>query len=68
VSSPTAPAIATAAPSRAAAAAWLAPLPPGSMRRPCDSSVWPGSGNSSSAKIRSALSEPKTMIIRRFWP
>ena len=62
-SSPTAPIICTAAPSRAAATAWLAPLPPGCTVSRSAISVWPGIGMRSSRKIRSALMDPNTTII-----
>ena len=62
-SCPTAPASITDAPSRAAATAWLAPLPPGSIRTCGPSSVSPARGMAGKAKIRSRLMEPNTTII-----
>ena len=64
-SRPTAPAMMTRAPSRAAATAWLAPLPPGSMRVVGPRTVSPGAGMCGRAKMRSRLMEPKTTIMRR---
>ncbi len=46
-SSPTAPRKATRAPARAAATAWLAPLPPGTWRKSVPVTVSPPPGTSS---------------------
>lgn len=46
-SSPTAPRKATSAPARAAAMAWLAPLPPGIVPNVCPVTVSPGAGAAS---------------------
>ena len=53
----------TAAPSRAAATAWFAPLPPGSIRIDGPSTVSPATGMRGTGKIRSRLIEPNTMIM-----
>ena len=61
-SRPTRPTMATFAPSRTAATAWLAPLPPGTERYPVPSTVSPGRGRAGRANTRSMLIEPKTRI------
>ena len=61
-SAPTWPTIARAAPSRAAAHAWLAPLPPAKRANPCPVSVSPALGKSGHVHTRSALSDPTTTI------
>jgi len=58
----TAPTVCTAAPSRRAATAWFAPLPPGCMEKPLASRVCPGAGSSSITKTKSRLIEPKTTM------
>ena len=46
-SSPRQLTIATRAPSRAAATAWFAPLPPNPIANPVPTTVWPASGRTS---------------------
>src|SRR3984885_881820 len=64
-SSPTRPIIVTAAPGRAAAPAWLAPLPPGTSRTSWAEIVSPGRGSRAQRTTRSALIEPTTAIRAR---
>ncbi|CAM5442326.1 hypothetical protein SCYAM73S_03701 [Streptomyces cyaneofuscatus] len=59
-SSPTRASSAVRAPNRAAATAWLAPLPPGWTARSEPSTVSPGAGRRSTPITRSALAEPTT--------
>ena len=59
-SSPTAPAIATRTPPRAAATAWLAPLPPHEVASSEARSVSPGSGSRSTDTTTSSLTDPTT--------
>ena len=65
-SSPTRPTIATVAPQRAAATAWLAPLPPGSSSSDAPPTVSPGPGRRSTRTTWSALIEPTTTT--KGWP
>src|SRR5688572_13071923 len=62
-SSPTAPTKRTCAPSRAAATAWFAPLPPGTYSRSALVSVSPGRGSFSTRATRSRLIEPTTATL-----
>src|ERR1700677_2897372 len=64
-SSPTRPIIVTSAPNRAAATAWLAPLPPGTSRTSRAEIVSPGRGSRAQRSTRSALIEPTTAIRGR---
>src|SRR5699024_2196721 len=59
---PTAPTNATWPPRRAAATAWFAPLPPGSIRPPLPCSVSPGRGWRRTWARRSTFTEPTTTI------
>ena len=59
-SCPTAPSIATRAPWRAAATAWLAPLPPPSVSKPLPVSVSPGAGRRGVRMRRSMFRLPTT--------
>ena len=59
-SPPTAPSIVTCAPTRAAATAWLALLPPFCWMKRLPSTVSPGPGSSVTPTIRSTLMEPAT--------
>src|SRR5699024_11201847 len=59
---PTAPTIATRAPRRAAATAWFAPLPPGSICPPVPCRVSPGAGWRRTCARRSTFTEPTTTI------
>ena len=59
-SCPTAPSIATRAPWRAAATAWLAPLPPPSVSKPLPVSVSPGAGRRGVRMRRSMFGLPTT--------
>src|SRR5690606_329573 len=59
-SSPTRASRAVRAPSRAAATAWLAPLPPGWTARSEPSTVSPAAGRRSTPITRSALADPTT--------
>src|SRR5690606_23632642 len=59
-SSPTRPARLTWAPSRAAATAWFAPLPPGWLACPCPRTVSPGRGCRATLTTRSMLKLPTT--------
>jgi hypothetical protein len=62
LSAPTWPIIATRPPSRAEAAAWLPPLPPGYTSKRWPISVSPGHGNRGTCTTRSALRLPTTTI------
>src|SRR5581483_9793567 len=59
-SSPTRPSRRTCAPRRAAATAWLAPLPPPPVRRSRPETVSPGVGRRGTKTTRSVLMEPTT--------
>ena len=59
---PTAPISRVAPPARAAAKAWLAPLPPGAVLKRSPGTVSPGRGRRATVAIRSRLTEPMTMI------
>src|SRR5690242_15446922 len=59
-SSPTAPTMATEAPNRAAATAWLPPLPPPCLPNVPPVTVSPGEGRRSTATTRSVLIDPTT--------
>ncbi len=59
-SSPTQPIIRTSAPSRRAATAWLAPLPPRFTRSVPAETVSPTRGRRGSATVKSTLAEPIT--------
>ena len=59
-SSPTAATSVTSAPARAAATAWLPPLPPGSVRTADASTVSPGPGSAATSNTRSELTLPTT--------
>ena len=61
-SRPTQPAMPTRAPSLAAATAWLAPLPPGAVKKPPPMIVWPRSGKRSQRATRSMFRLPITRI------
>src|ERR1700733_1342978 len=52
----------TVAPSRAAATAWLAPLPPGKRSNTASVTVSPGRGNRSQRATWSTFAEPTTVI------
>src|SRR5262245_9077985 len=58
---PTEPTIRTRAPSRAAATAWFAPLPPGMRSSVAPLSVSPGRGSRSTFATRSRLIDPTTV-------
>jgi hypothetical protein len=60
-SAPTAPVMRTLAPSRAAATAWFAPLPPGNRSSVAPLSVSPGLGSRSTFATRSRLIDPTTL-------
>ncbi len=60
-SAPTAPSIRTRAPARAAATAWLSPLPPGTVSKPWPATVSPGRGKRSTPTTRSMLRLPSTV-------
>src|SRR3954451_6981258 len=60
-SSPTAPTIRTWAPSRDAATAWFAPLPPGKRSKLASVTVSPGCGKRSQRATRSRLMLPTTV-------
>src|SRR5438132_6558663 len=61
---PTRPAIATGAPRRLIATAWLAPFPPGtSLREPAPSSVSPNAGIRGTRTTWSMLRLPTTRIL-----
>ena len=62
-SAPVAPIINVAAPIRAAATAWLAPLPPGKCARRRATTVSPGCGNLSTKATTSWLIEPSTQTL-----
>jgi len=64
-SPPTAPTIVTLAPSRAAATAALAPLPPPCWEKRPPETVSPGAGSRSPTTTRSVLIEPTTMTRGR---
>ena len=67
-SSPTQPIIAVRAPRRAAATAWFAPLPPGTVENPPPSSVSPGTGRRGARTTRSMFRLPTTttsLMVRR---
>ena len=53
----------TSAPSRAAASAWFAPLPPGTRSKVAPVSVSPGRGSRSQRATRSRLIDPTTAIL-----
>ena len=59
-SCPRQPCISTRAPARAAATAWLAPLPPGNCANLPPETVSPGAGRRSTYTTRSVLMLPKT--------
>ena len=61
-SAPVRPHMRTAAPQRAAATAWLAPLPPGCTANDRASTVWPARGNAATRMTRSTTREPTTWI------
>ena len=63
-SSPTQPNIVTSAPRRAAATAWLAPLPPGRSLRSLALTVSPGRGMRAESAVMSMLMLPITAIFR----
>ena len=65
-SSPTQPAMRTAAPSLAAATAWLAPFPPGVNRAAEPSTVAPGSGSRGTVTEISMFRLPRTVTRGRF--
>src|ERR1700744_4108553 len=60
-SGPRQPAIRTSAPSRAAATAWLPPLPPGANRAAVPSTVAPGPGSSGTVTEMSMFMLPSTV-------
>src|SRR5690606_30448909 len=60
---PTAPTITTWARSRAAATAWFAPFPPGSICPPVPWRVSPGAGCRCTCARRSTFTEPTTTIV-----
>ena len=60
-SSPTQPAISTSPPSRAAATAWLAPLPPGAKAAAPPSTVAPGAGSRGTVTEMSMFRLPSTV-------
>ena len=64
-SSPTAPTKSSRRPSRAAATAWLPPLPPWCCANRPPMTVSPGPGSCSVVTTRSTLTEPTTMTRRR---
>jgi len=64
-SSPTQPAIRTSAPSRAAATAWLAPLPPGVNRAAEPTTVAPGPGSRGTVTEMSMFRLPSTVTRGR---
>ena len=57
---PTAPTIVVRAPARAAATAWLAPLPPRTDVKRVPKTVSPGRGSGEAAAVRSTLMLPTT--------
>jgi hypothetical protein len=59
-SSPAQPTIAVRAPRRAAATAWLAPFPPGTVENPLPATVSPGKGSRATRATRSMLRLPTT--------
>src|SRR6185437_7100925 len=61
-SPPTAATISTLAPHRAAATAWLAPLPPNPMSKPVPNTVSPPLGTTSLMNCRSVLALPTTTM------
>src|SRR5439155_12108828 len=60
-SSPTLPPNVTLAPSRAAATAWFAPLPPGYLSKVAPVTVSPGRGKRSQRTTKSRFTEPTTV-------
>src|SRR5215204_2115959 len=64
-SSPTLPNMATSAPRRAAATAWLAPLPPGKRESWAPVTVSPGSGRRLTLRTKSWLIEPTTNTLAK---
>src|SRR5260221_12832128 len=62
-SAPRAPTKLTRAPARAAATAWLAPLPPAARTNPPPRTVSPGSGKRSQATPRSVFELPTTTML-----
>ena len=72
-SAPTAPTKRVRAPARAAATAWLSPLPPGPSARPDDSNVCPATGSAATSRTRSRLALPSTVtplppgMAERYW-
>src|SRR5919106_3343480 len=60
---PTQPTKVTSAPSRAAATAWLAPLPPGMRSKVASVTVSPGCGSRSQRATRSRLTLPTTVRL-----
>ena len=62
-SAPTRPTIRTEAPSRAAATAWLPPLPPWMVSSRSPSTVSPGLGSSRTRTTRSMLMLPSTATV-----
>src|SRR5207248_2935847 len=58
---PTAPTSRTRAPSRAAATAWFAPLPPGKRSKALPARVSPGRGSRATRATRSRLIDPTTV-------
>src|SRR4029079_5945537 len=62
-SDPTQPTNRTSAPSRAAATAWLAPLPPGKRSNVAPLTVSPGRGSRSTRATRSRLTDPTTVRL-----
>ncbi|MNV85457.1 hypothetical protein D3C71_1794210 [compost metagenome] len=63
LSSPTRPTILTSAPSRAAATAWLAPFPPGTILKLSPSTVSPAPGRLLEVTTRSTAQLPITPIL-----
>ena len=62
-SRPTAPTIRVVAPERAAATAWLAPLPPSSVENRVPDTVSPGRGRGEAVTVRSTLMLPTTTTV-----
>ena len=67
-SAPTAPTIATRAPARAAATAWLAPFPPPWRAKVPPVTVSPARGRRATETTRSALTDPTTTTDGSTWP
>ena len=57
-----------AAPRRAHATAWLAPLPPGAVKKLCPVRVSPGAGSRGTRATKSMLMLPKTTIDKKYLP